>query len=193
VSALVLGLDALVPPLRRLTVEVRGGQGGGSGLLWSPGHVVTNAHVVHGRAVTVVLADARELEAEVIRLDRAADLALLRIPGSGLVGASVEMGPRPPVGALVVAVGHPLGVRGALVAGVVHASHPPGAGGRHWIQADLHLAPGNSGGPLADAAGRVVGLNTMVVGGLALAIPMRDVGRFVGSVFASPAGDRARA
>jgi serine protease Do len=62
----------------------------------------------------------------------------------------------------------------------VHAIGPVGAlGDRQWIQADLELAPGNSGGPLADARGRVVGINTMIAGGLGLAIPSRDVEQFL--------------
>ena len=83
------------------------------------------------------------------------------------------------MGSLVVAVGHPLGVRGALSVGIVHAVGPIRPDGRSWIQADVKLARGNSGGPLADASGQVIGLNTMVVGPLALAIPLREVARFV--------------
>jgi serine protease Do len=178
-SAPSFDLAALAPGLRQITVEVRGADGvGGSGLLWPPGHVITNAHVVRQRYLTVGLADDRELDAEVVALDRAADLALLRIPGSGLVPASLGEGRPLKVGSLVVAVGHPLGVRGALVAGIVHAIAPLAAGGQAWIQADLHLAPGNSGGPLADASGRIVGINAMIVNGLAFAMPMAEVERF---------------
>ena len=70
-------------------------------------------------------------------------------------------------------------------AGVVHSLGPALPGGRRWIHADLRLAPGNSGGPLADTAGQVVGINTMIAGGLALAIPIDDVRRFVASTVAS--------
>jgi len=89
------------------------------------------------------------------------------------------------VGALVVALGHPLGLRRTLTAGVVHAFAPSLPGGRRWIHADLRLAPGNSGGPLADTAGQVVGINTMIAGDLALAIPINDVRRFVVSTVSS--------
>jgi S1-C subfamily serine protease len=89
------------------------------------------------------------------------------------------------VGAVVVALGHPLGLRRTLTAGVVHALAPASPGGRRWIHADLRLAPGNSGGPLADTAGDIVGINTMIVGGLALAIPINEVRRFVASAAAS--------
>jgi serine protease Do len=78
-------------------------------------------------------------------------------------------------------VGNPLGFVGALTTGVVHGAGPiRGLGRRTWVHAAIRLAPGNSGGPLADAAGRVIGVNTMVVaGGLALAIPSERVVRFL--------------
>jgi serine protease Do len=99
-------------------------------------------------------------------------------------------------GALVVALGNPLGWTGALALGVVHGLDRFGGDGRpdrperpdrpdrpvrpvRWIRADIRLAPGNSGGPLADAQCRVVGINTMVVGGLGLAIPASAVARFL--------------
>src|SRR5262249_59347045 len=97
------------------------------------------------------------------------------VRGPGFPAATIAGPGTVHVGALVVAVGHPLGVRGALAVGIIHAIGPQQIGGRSWIQADVSLARGNSGGPLADASGHVVGLNTMVAGTLALAIPMSDV------------------
>src|SRR5207248_2457513 len=84
-------------------------------------------------------------------------------------------------GELVVAVGNPLGFTGALTTGVVHSVGViAGLGSRPWVQATVRLAPGNSGGPLADAAGRLVGINTMVVSGaIALAIPGSIAADFV--------------
>ena len=80
----------------------------------------------------------------------------------------------------VIAVGNPLGFVGAVSSGVIHAIRPMVSGGTTWIQADLRLAPGNSGGPLATIEGHVVGLNTMVVsGGLALSIPSRALQHFL--------------
>jgi serine protease Do len=90
------------------------------------------------------------------------------------------------VGSFVVAIGHPFGVRGALTAGIIHAMGPIMPGGRPWIQADVRLAPGNSGGPLADASGHVVGLNAMIVGALALAIPISRVTQFVRAAGVEP-------
>ena len=84
------------------------------------------------------------------------------------------------VGELAFAVGNPLGIVGALTAGIIHALVPAdGAYGQGWIQADIHLAPGNSGGPLADAQGRIIGINSMVAGGLAFAVPSNVVERFL--------------
>jgi serine protease Do len=82
---------------------------------------------------------------------------------------------------MVLAVGNPMGFIGALTTGVVHAQGPlRGLGRQSWVQAAVRLAPGNSGGPLADAQGRVIGINTMVVrGGLALAIPSNAVADFL--------------
>jgi serine protease Do len=174
----VTDLSHLVERLRRITAEVAdSGASLGSGVLWPPGCIVTNAHVVRGSRAAVRLVDGRRLEGQVIARDTDADLALLRVLGAGIPAASV--GDAAPVGSLVAAVGHPLGVRGALSVGIVHAVGPIRSGGRTWIQADVRLARGNSGGPLADASGQVIGLNTMVVGPLALAIPMREVARFV--------------
>src|SRR5581483_6524418 len=113
-------------------------------------------------------------------LDRRRDLALLRIPASGLPEAALGDSTRLRPGELVIAIGNPLGFIGALTAGVVHAVGPlPGLGPRKWIQAGVRLAPGNSGGPLADASGTVVGVNTMVAGRLGLAVPSNEVTRLL--------------
>ncbi len=174
---MVTDLSDLAERLRRITAEVAdSGASLGSGVLWPSGCVVTNAHVVRGSRAAVRLVDGRRLEGQVIARDTDADLVLLRVLGMGIPAASI--GDSAPVGSLVAAVGHPLGVRGALSVGIVHAVGPIRPDGRSWIQADVRLARGNSGGPLADASGQVIGLNAMVVGPLALAIPMREVARF---------------
>jgi len=165
--------------LREVTVEVGASDGCGAGILWAPDLVVTNAHVARADSLQVRLADGRRLEARLMAADRRADLALLRVPRTRVALASLADSDTVRVGSLVVALGHPLGMRRILTAGIVHALGPLTAGGRRWIHADLRLAPGNSGGPLADTAGHVVGLNTMIAGGLALAIPINDVRRFV--------------
>jgi serine protease Do len=166
--------------LQQVTVEIHGTGGGGAGILWAPDLIVTNAHVVRDPCVRVALADDHQVEARLVIADRRADLALLRVPR---LEAAATLGDSDAVrvGALVAALGHPLGLRRTLTAGIVHAFAPAWPGGRRWIHADLRLAPGNSGGPLADSAGQIVGINTMIAGGLALAIPINDVRRFVAS------------
>ena len=167
--------------LRQVTVEIYGSGGGGAGILWAPDLVVTNAHVARASRLRVGLADDRQVDATVVTADRRADLALLRIPRCGAAPAALADSDTLRVGALVVALGHPLGLRRTLTAGIVHALAPVSAAGRRWIHADVRLAPGNSGGPLADTAAHILGINTMIAGGLALAIPINDVRRFVAS------------
>jgi len=185
-ATLTSDLSAVVGRLRENTVELRSmGRAGGSGVIWrSDGLIVTSAHVVGGARLThhglqVVLPDTRRLPATVLEWDRNLDLALLRVETHGLPAAQVGDSNRLRPGELVLAVGHPFGLSAAVVTGVVHAAPARGAAGRRWVQADLRLAPGNSGGPLADAAGRVVGINAMIAGRLALAVPSQVVETFV--------------
>ena len=141
---------------------------------------MTNAHVVRSSQAQVKLWDGRTLEATVTSRDLTRDLAALLASGSGLPTATLADSSKARVGELVLAVGNPLGFVGALSTGIIHAAGPVrGLGMSSWLQADVQLAPGNSGGPLADAQGRVLGINTMVAGGLALAIPSNDVARFL--------------
>lgn len=167
--------------VRRVTVEIYSLGGGGAGIIWGPDLVVTNAHVARASRLRVGLADGANIDAHVIAADRRADLALIRMPRCGVTPAAAGDSDAVRVGALVVALGHPLGLRRMLTDDVVHAFAPVPPGARRWIHADVRLAPGNSGGPLADTAGHVVGINTMIAGGLALAIPINDVRRFVAS------------
>jgi serine protease DegQ len=147
----MIDMVELAEMLRRVTVEVSdSGSSLGSGILWPTGCVVTNAHVVRGSRAAVRLADGRRLEGRLTARDPARDLALLRVVGTG-VAPAVMAGETLRVGAVVVAVGHPLGIRGALAVGIVHAVGPIRRGGRPWIQADVRLDRGSSGGPLADA------------------------------------------
>lgn len=177
-------LEAVAERLRRATVQVQGRQrGGGSGVIWrSTGVIITNAHVVRGPSATVKLSDGRTFEATVVARDPQRDLAVFTVEASDLPSAPVGDSSALHVGELVFAVGNPRGIVGALTIGIIHALNPgDGAYGQGWIQADIHLAPGNSGGPLADAQGRVVGINSMVAGGLAFAVPSNAVERFLNS------------
>ena len=175
-------LSTLADRLRAITVQVHGEPAGvGSGVLWSSdGLVVTNAHVVRGR-VSVVLPGGRAVPARLLARDPEHDLAALAIDAHGLAAAEIGDSDRLRVGQLVVAAGNPLGLAGAVTAGLIHAIGPHHPARPSLIQADLRLAPGNSGGPLADAQGRVIGINAMIAGGLALAVPTRLVARFLAS------------
>jgi serine protease Do len=125
----------------------------------------------------VVFADGRMFAARVERRDVQRDLALLRIDAAGLQPVAVRDPATLRVGEILVAFGHPMGVANVLTLGIAHTEF--GTGNR-FVSADVRLAPGNSGGPLADVEGRVVGINSITVGGdLALAVPSDDVERFV--------------
>lgn len=190
-SALTDAFVAMAERLRRSTVQVRGhrGPGGGSGVIWRPdGLIITNAHVARGPRATVELSDGRTFDAMVTARDERRDLASLRAEATDLPAAAIGDSDALRVGALVLAVGNPLGLMGALTTGVVHAAaSPEGPRSQAWVRADVRLAPGNSGGPLADAAGRVIGINSMIAGGLALAVPSNAVERFLAGGAARPA------
>jgi serine protease Do len=176
------GFGEIAEHLRRSTVLIHsGGRGAGSGVIWSDdGLVVTNGHVVHGSRVHVQLWDGREFEAAIRSRDPRRDLAQLRIEATNLPAASAADSSELRPGELAIAIGNPMGFVGALATGVIHAVGPlRGLGRQTWVQADVRLAPGNSGGPLANAHGRIVGINTMVAGGLALAIPSNSVRDFL--------------
>jgi serine protease Do len=179
--------------LRRVTVQVRAGsRSAGAGVVWlRQGLVVTNAHVATGATAEVVLPDGRALDARLLARDPRRDLAAFVLP-AGDRAAAIRVdarGLRP--GELVVAVGHPLGVAYAAALGIVHRAPNGGRGPGAWLQADIRLAPGNSGGPLADSAGRVVGINAMIVGGLGFAVPTHVVERFVHEIDRVGGGARA--
>jgi len=172
------GFGEIAEQLRRSTVQVQshGRQGSGSGVIWSKdGVIVTNAHVARDSRAKVALWDGSAHEATLVSRDTRRDLASLKIDASGLPAATPGDSGALRVGELVIAVGNPLGFIGALTTGVVHSL----PNRRRWVAADVRLAPGNSGGPLADAQGRVVGINTMIAGGLALAVPSNAVGEFL--------------
>jgi len=178
------GFGEIAEQLRRSTVLIEsGGHGAGSGILWpGEGVIITNAHVIRGPRPKVQLWDGREFEAAVRSRDPRRDLAQLRIDVESLPAASVADSAEVRPGELAIAIGNPLGFVGALATGVVHAVGPiRGLGPRSWVQADVRLAPGNSGGPLANARGQIIGVNTMVARSLALAIPSNTVRDFLAS------------
>ena len=179
---MVTGLGEIAEKLRRSTVVIQlGGRGSGSGVIWSSdGSTITNAHVARGMQVKVQLWDGREFDATVASRDTRRDLALLRIGAMNLPSISIADSSQVRPGELAIAIGNPLGFVGALTTGVIHTVGPlRGLGSQSWVQADVRLAPGNSGGPLADARGCLIGINTMVAGRLALAIPSNVVRDFL--------------
>ncbi|GAB1543644.1 hypothetical protein NUACC21_63200 [Scytonema sp. NUACC21] len=163
--------------LRQSTVRVGNSSfGNGSGVIWrSDGLIITNAHVATHKKAIVELWDGRVYEATRIGIDPTKDLAALKIAATDLNAAIVGNSDALRVGEIVLAVGNPFGDSGAVTSGILHASKQPA------IVADIQLFPGNSGGPLADCLGRVIGINTMIAYGLAVAIPSRTVERFLGS------------
>jgi serine protease Do len=171
-------------------VEVRAqGGGAGAGTIWRPdGIILTNHHVVPRDRAEVILADGRRLEGAVVGRDPRNDLAALEVTATGLAAATIGDARALRVGELVMAIGHPFGVRCAVTVGVVSVALPERGPEqvRELVRADVLLGPGNSGGPLADARGRVVGINSMVVGGLALAIPSHVAARLVAELGGRP-------
>ena len=178
----------------RVTRRTRSGRmpaGAGSGVvLTGDGFILTSAHVVAGpgRGGRAALTDGRELSFEVIGSDPFSDLAVLRADADDLTAAELGDAEALKVGQLVIAVGNPNGFESSVTAGVVSAlgRSLPARSGRtirfvdNVIQTDAALNPGNSGGALADSAGRVIGINTAVAGiGLGLAVPINEATRRV--------------
>ncbi|HVT39412.1 MAG TPA: trypsin-like peptidase domain-containing protein [Gemmatimonadaceae bacterium] len=166
----------------------------GSGVVWRREGdagvlVVSNAHVADKMPITVIGPDGRDYAAMLIARDAQRDLSLMHIAGgiSDLVSARHSRRSPLRAGEFVMAVGHPFGVQNAVSTGVVHAVGPLATEVAiprpqrelEWVQADVRLGPGNSGGPLIDAEGIVVGINTMIAGGLALAVPLASIVSFV--------------
>lgn len=167
--------ELLADAARRGYVSVRSRNGGGSGTVWSAdGLVVTNHHVVPGERATVELHDGREFVANVMNRDPEHDLAMLKVPVDGLAPLERRAAALRP-GELVFAMGNPWGERAVLTGGVVFASTGS------VVRADVRLAPGNSGGPLIDAAARLAGINSMIAGGIAVAIPTEVIEAFAGA------------
>ena len=193
VPGLTAALGQVAERLRGVTVQVRAGQAStGAGVVWlRHGLVVTNAHVATASKLEVVLPDGRAAPARLVARDPERDLAALELPSADHEPAvrADARGLRP--GELLVALGHPLGVAYATALGLVHRPPTGGRGPAAWLQADIRLAPGNSGGPLADAGGRVVGINAMIVGGLGFAVPTHVVERFLSRINRGGRGARA--
>jgi serine protease Do len=169
--------------------ERRAVEGLGSGVIVDPsGIVITNDHVIRGASeVHVVLADGRQLEADVIGADADADLAVLRIQGRGpyptaKLGTSSDL----MIGETAIAIGSPLGLKKTVTVGVVSALgrtiRNEGRTFNDFIQTDASINPGNSGGPLLNIDGEIIGINTAIIASaqnIGFAIPADKVRRIV--------------
>ena len=156
-------------------------EGQGSGVIVdAEGYVMTNYHVVFGaRDISVSLSDGRRYPAKVVGTDGATDLAVLKIEGDDLIAAEWGDSDSLEAGAMVWAIGSPFGLQQTITFGIISAKHRTGSSYndvyQDFLQTDCAVNPGNSGGPLVDARGQVVGINTAILGeayqGVSFAIP----------------------
>jgi S1-C subfamily serine protease len=164
--------QGVVQAVRRATpavVSVTHARGSGSGvIIREDGVILTNEHVVRGaRAVRVGLADGRDFEAQVLGADPSIDIAILRVAARGLPAAPLGDSDRLEPGQSAIAIGNPLGLERSVTRGVVSAVNrsPRGLGMDEMVQTDAAINVGNSGGPLLDSQGRVIGINTVIIRG----------------------------
>ena len=171
-EAIASAVDEVQESVVFIAVQGRGERGGtGSGFLFTPdGYLLTNSHVVHGAvSLEVTRADGTNTRADLIGEDPDTDLAVLRVGSSrALPHAQLGESSRLRVGQVAIAIGNPLGYAHTVTAGVVSALGRTlrSTGGRlihNVIQTDAALNPGNSGGPLLDSRGRVIGVNTAII------------------------------
>ena len=181
-------LESLAGRLTEITVQIRAGRESvGCGIIWSSaGVIVTNAHVARSNSLIVELTGGRVFEGSVKWRHPRRDLAAVVVAASGLPTPVIADLTRVRPGEIAIALGHPLGLANGLALGIVHTAETT-AGRNQWLRADIRLAPGNSGGPLANAAGELLGINTLIAGGLAYAIPATTVQRYLDEIGARAA------
>jgi S1-C subfamily serine protease len=168
------------------------GEGAGSGVVVTPdGFILTNNHVIEAaRDLTVSLTEGNEFSATVVGTDPATDLAVIRVGAAGMQIAEFGNSDTVRVGQLAIAIGNPLGFQNTVSTGVVSAlgrslRSQSGRLIENVIQTDVSLNPGNSGGPLVDSRGRVIGINTAMISmaqGISFAIPINTARWVVGEL-----------
>jgi S1-C subfamily serine protease len=186
-AAVIRVAETVLPSVASVSVRTRQGAGAGSAsVITHDGHLLTSAHVVSGAfEVELAFADGTTTPADIVGADVLSDLAVLRSRGATPHPVRLGDAARLKVGQLVVALGNPRGLAGSVTAGIVSAlgRSLPTSSGRvidEVIQTDAALNPGNSGGVLADSAGRMIGVNTAVAGvGLGLAVPINGTTRAI--------------
>ena len=160
-------------------------RGEGSGFILSAdGYVMTNAHVIEGATeVYVTLTDKREFKAKIVGADERTDVALVKIDATGLPMLRIGDVNRLRVGEWVVAIGSPFGLENTVTAGIVSAKQRETGSDISFIQTDVAVNPGNSGGPLINIRGEAVGINSQILSpvgsfvGISLAIPIDEAMR----------------
>lgn len=201
-SSLSSEMGDVIDSVRRSLVRINYGMGNGAGTIWhSDGLIITNAHVVGGldeirgrdprfrRAyrsepeLTVTLPDGTVHPAKLLSMDAERDIAALSIDAQSLPTVQLGDSRKLKAGQWVFAVGHPWGVVGAASGGIVIGTGtdlPEITNGRDWVVINLKVRPGNSGGPLVDSNGRLVGINTLLTGRqVGAAVPVHAITQFL--------------